>query len=159
MTKFPLNALACLAAAALLAGCGGGGGSDGGGSTAGTTEQTTGVTVYASILNQLGTLTGLNSTAVAAAFDDAYLDSGMTKKQVLDALGGEAAAMAAAADHSLFPQVTLTDAQVSNCDSKNVCTLTATITNGDVDTTAVQFSTKVLNVNGTYRLLGDQLAS
>jgi hypothetical protein len=156
MKTNPLSALACLATAAVLTACGGGGGS----STPPTSSvnQGVGATAYASVLSQLNTTDGLTSTAVAAAFDDAYLDSGTTKPQVIDALAQEAAALGASAAHSLFPQVTLTDAQLSDCDANNVCTLTGTITNGDADTTVVVFSTKVVNVNGTYRLLGDQLA-
>jgi hypothetical protein len=64
--------------------------------------------------------------------------------------------MAATPELMPFPLVNLSDVAISNCDTANVCTLTATATNSDVDTTAVTFTTKVKYSNGKFRLFGDQ---
>jgi hypothetical protein len=45
---------------------------------------------------------------------------------------------------------------ISGCDAANVCTLTATLTNADADTTTVSFTTRVSFSNNKFRLLGDQ---
>lgn len=152
MNKSSLRVLlAALAAASALAACGGGGSSPDV-----PTAPATGAATYATLLSQLSTPAGLTSSQAASVFDDNYLDSGMTKPQVIDALGKEGVALAGVAEHSLFPQASLSDVQVSGCDTNNVCTLTGTLVNSDADSTSVQFSTKVVNNNGTYRLLGDQ---
>lgn len=155
MTKSSLRALlGALAAAAALAACGGGGGSSPAGST--DVSSGTGATTYAALLSQLNTPAGLAGSRADAVFHDDYLDSGMTKPQVIDALAKEGAALSASSEHSLFPQAALSDVQVTGCDANNVCTMTGTLLNSDADNTSIQFSTKVVNSNGTYRLLGDQ---
>jgi hypothetical protein len=140
-----------VAAAGLLTACGG--------SSDDTAPAASGATTYATGLAQLNTSAGLTDPSLADAFDNAYLDAGMTKAQVVDALGQESLAMRASTEHSLFPQVVLSNVSVSNCDAQNVCTLTGTLFNGDGDGTSVDFSTKAVNSNGTYRLLGDQQSS
>jgi hypothetical protein len=143
-----------LVAAAVLTACGGGGGNPPPPAPAAAAAPS-----YPDTLAQLNTASGLTSSALAAVFDAAYLDSGMTKAQVLDALGQEAAAMGASPEHSLFPQVALSNVSLTGCDSNNVCTLNGTLLNADGDGTSVDFSTRVVNSNGGYRLLGDQQAS
>jgi len=152
MNHIPLRPLAAgLAAALVLAACGGD--DDNNTSSSGTGS-------YATVLSQLNTPAGMTSADVAAVFDNGYLDSGTTKTQVLSALSGEAAALTAHSDHSVFPQVTLDNVSLSNCNADNVCTLTGTLHNVDADDTTVQFTTKVVSTgNGSFRLLGDQLAS
>lgn len=154
MNEIPLRVVApCLAAALALAACGGGGGGNDNTTTTGTSD-------YATVLSRLNTTEGLTSASTASVFDSAYLDSGTTKPQVVAALGEEAAALSGSGDHSLFPQATLENATLSDCDANNVCTLRGTLRNNDADDTSVQFSTKVVSTgNGGYRLLGDQLAS
>jgi hypothetical protein len=169
MKKIPLRPLAAgLAAALVLAACGGGGGEivSTATDTASTPKDTTTTTPtdttasFAAVLAQLNTADGMTSAAVASVFDSTYLDSGTSKQQVLDALSGEAAALKSSSDHSLFPQVSLDNVSVSNCNASNVCTLTGTLHNNDADATSVQITTKVVSTgNGGYRLLGDQLAS
>jgi hypothetical protein len=156
MKNFPLRASgAALAAALALAGCGGGGGS--GGNPADTSSASS--ADYATVLSKLNTTDGLTSSAAANVFDNNYLDSGMTKPQVVDALAGEAAALGSDSEHSLFPQATLENAKLSDCDAKGVCTLTGTLRNNDADDTSVPISIQVVSTgNGGYRLLGDQLA-
>ena len=157
MTKSSLRALlGAVAAASVLAACGGGGSSSPALTTDANTTPGTGATTYAALLSQLSTPAGLASAQAASVFHDDYLDSGMTKPQVVEALGQEGAALSAVPGHSLFPQAALSDVQVTGCDANNVCTLTGTLLNSDADSTSVQFSTKVVNSNGTYRLLGDQ---
>jgi hypothetical protein len=146
-----MRALLSLAVLAALAGCGGGDDDDVG---AGANTP-----AFPTVLAQLNTPSGLSDPAVAQVFDDTYKDSGTTKAQVLDALSKEAVAMSAnTAGYSLFPQATLTDTALTNCDAQNVCTLTGTLHNADADETAVPFSTKVVKVGNAYRLLGDQAA-
>lgn len=154
MTKSSLRVLlGALAAASALAGCGGGGGSS---PAASTDVSGTGATTYAALLSQLNTPAGLAGSRADAVFHDDYLDSGMTKPQVIEALSKEGAALSASSEHSLFPQAALSDVQLTGCDANNVCTLTGTLLNSDADNTSIQFSTRVVNSNGTYRLLGDQ---
>lgn len=137
-----------LAAAALLAACGGGG--DGNGfASSGALDQ------YASSLAQRGAAL---ASAAPQAFASNYLDAGMTRAQLVDALQQDAAA-GADASFSGVPAGSLTDVTITNCSANNVCTLKGTLTNSDADTTSVAFSTQVILENGSYRLLGDQQAS
>jgi hypothetical protein len=45
---------------------------------------------------------------------------------------------------------------LTGCDTKDICTLTGTLTNSDADITSVEFSTKVLVMSGVAYLYGDQ---
>lgn len=142
-----------LAAAALLAGCGGG---DGGTAGAGAFVST------GDLVNQYASSLGQPVSALAivpAAFASSYLDAGMTRAQVQDALQQDVAAAGANAGFSGIPGATLADVAITNCNAGGVCTLTGTLTNADADTTSVPFSTQVVLENGKYRLLGDQQAS
>jgi hypothetical protein len=146
---------------ALLAACGGGG--DGGGSAAPSagaapTENDKAVfaTNFGAGLNALKTYAGQTSAAFLDLFDDAFLDAGYTKAQLRNNLSQEAAATALGVDVSSFPGVTLSAVTITACDAANVCTLTATLTNADADTTTVSFTTRVSFSNSKFRLLGDQ---
>jgi hypothetical protein len=144
----------------LLAACGGGGDdapqAAGNGSPSDSARQAAFATDYGSGLNALNTPAGLTNKAFLDLFDDAFLDAGYTKPQVADALTQEAAAMALSKELSSFASVKLTEVKITDCDAKNVCTLTATLTNSDVDATAVSFTTRLNFSNGKFRLLGDQ---
>lgn len=143
-----LSAGLTIVAAAGLAACGG---SDGPDAVAGATS-------YANAIAQMNSATGVTSPALQEALAAGYLDSGMTRAQVLDALGKDAAGFGSA-DYSGLPLTSLTDVAVTACSPSNVCTLTGTLTNSDADTTAVPFSTQIVLENGTYRVLGDQKSS
>ncbi len=150
---------------ALLAACGGGGDDN----VATTPPTTTGAspndsarqaafaTDYGTGLASLNTYGGLTSTAFLDNYDDAFLDSGYSKAQVRDALTQEAAALLLfSTELSSFPAVKLSAVTINGCDAANVCTLTATLTNTDVDTTSVSFTTRLSFTGGKFRLLGDQ---
>lgn len=142
---------ACAVAAAGLAACGGGGG--GGADPAALASS------YTASLARMNTASGLTSTSAQDQFASTYLDAGMTKAQVVDALSKDAAALAANGDFSLFPMASVTDVSVGNCSAASVCTMTGTLTNADVDTTSVSFATQIVLENGAWRLYGDQKSS
>ena len=104
----------------------------------------------------LASVSGLTSTAVADLFDSKYLDMGVTKAALLDALKANSAALSTTPELSLFPLAQVTNPVISNCDGNNVCTLNATLVNSDADTTSVDFSTKVILVAGAFYFYGDQ---
>lgn len=145
----------------LLAACGGGGDdappqASGNGSPSDPAKQAAFATDYGSGLSALNTPAGLTNKAFLDLFDDAFLDAGYTKPQVADNLTQEAAAMALSKELSSFAAVKLSAVAISDCDAKNVCTLTATLTNSDADATSVSFTTRLNFSNGKFRLLGDQ---
>ena len=114
------------------------------------------VSQYTGGLSSLNTSAGLNSKVVPDLFDAKYLDGGFSKTDLSTALAANAQALSASPELSLFPVAGVTNATLSGCDSNGICTLNATLTNSDVDTTSVDFSTKVLVVNGQVYLYGDQ---
>ncbi len=149
----------------LLAACGGGGddhasapagGGGGGGVAVDPAKQAAFATDYGSGLGSLNTYSGLTNPAFLDMFDDGFLDAGYTKPQVRENLLKEAAAMAISPDLSSFAAVKLSAVAISDCDAKNICTLTATLTNNDADATSVSFTTRLTFVNGKFRLFGDQ---
>jgi hypothetical protein len=149
---------------AVLAACGGGGGDDEVAATpppavASPNEaarQAKFATDYASGLAALNTYGGLTDPAFLDNFDDAFLDAGYSKAQVRDALSQEAAAqLLFSTQLSSFPAVKLSAVTITGCDAANVCTLNATLSNSDVDTTTVTFATRVVFAGGKFRLLGD----
>lgn len=111
---------------------------------------------YTSGLSSLNTSAGLNSKVVSDLFDAKYLDGGFSKIDLSAVLAANAQALTATPELSLFPVTGVTNASVSGCDSNGICTLNATLTNSDVDTTSVNFSTKVIVINGQIYLYGDQ---
>ena len=140
----------------LLAACGGDSGGSASNTPGDTTQQSTFITAYTNGLKALNTYTGLVSSSFVDLFSDTFLDAGYTKAQVRDNLAAEAVATAVAPDLSLVPMVNLSNVTITNCNAANVCTMTATATNADVDTTAVTFTTQVQYINGKYQLFGDQ---
>lgn len=114
-------------------------------------------TSYGTGLAALNSYGGLTNTAFLDNFDDTFLDAGYAKAQVRDAMAQEAAAMLLfSTELSSFPSVKLSAVAISGCDAANVCTLTGTLTNSDVDATSVIFTTRLSFVGGKFRLLGDQ---
>jgi hypothetical protein len=106
------------------------------------------------------TSAGLTSTNTTDLIDTAYKDSGNTRTTQVAYLQAEAAAITANTDLSGFVGYTVSNIQITNCDSNNVCTMTATLTNTDADTTTADITTKVKQgTDGKYRLYGDQLSA
>jgi hypothetical protein len=120
------------------------------------TQQAAFASDYGTALAALGSYGGLTNAALVEQFDDAFLDAGYTKGQLRDNLAQEAAAVAVAPDLSSFPMARLSNVTIGDCDAAGVCTLNATLTNADADTTAVTFTTQVKYGNGRFRLYGDQ---
>jgi len=114
---------------------------------------------YNDSLAALSSYSGLISTTLVDLFAANFIDAGYAKSQVSANLAQDAVALSISPVLSQFPMVKFTDATITNCSSSNVCTLTATITNTDVDTTSVTFTTQVVFSDGKYRLLGDQKSS
>lgn len=117
------------------------------------------VSTFNATLGNLSTGAGLASPATLASFDASYMDAGYTRAMMVADLAANADALQTNPDLSLFPGGTLSNVVIAGCDIKDVCTMTATLTNSDADVTAVDFSTKVVFSNGTYLLLGNQTAS
>jgi hypothetical protein len=101
-------------------------------------------------------VSGLTSTAVADRVDAEALDLSFTKTIAPDALNANSLILGTNSESSQFPMTQVTNPVISNCDSTKVCTLNATLVNSDVDTTSVDFSTKVILVSGVYYFYGDQ---
>ena len=151
--------------AALLSACGGG--SDAPPSTdvaSNVDKQNTFIADYTKGLMVINTYVGLTSASFLDLFDVSFLDGGNTKPLLGASFAQEAMAMAASPDLPSFPMAALSTASISACDSSNVCTLTGTLSNNDVDTsadntTAITFTTRVKYSDGKFRLLGDGTAS
>lgn len=109
-----------------------------------------------SVLAEISSMAGLNSKSLPNLFDEKFLDGGLTKAEIVNSLTANATALGTNPELSLFPMAAVTNAKLSGCDTKDICTLTGTLTNTDADTTTVDFSTKVLvNTSGVY-FYGDQ---
>ena len=93
------------------------------------------------------------------SFDTAYLDAGLKKTDLVATVSLNAQTLGTNPELSLFPTSSVSKGTVSNCDANNICTFSGTLTNTDADTTSVDFTTKVKNVNGALYLYGDQSAT
>lgn len=127
--------------------------------SSGDPEPETLVSKWNTVLASLGTSSGLASPAVTNVVEQNFLDMGTTRADVLTALSQTSQALSANAELSLFPAMQVSNAKLSNCDGNGVCTLNATLTNADVDSTAIDFTTKVKIVSGVAYLYGDQSAT
>ena len=112
----------------------------------------------------LASVPTMNSGAFADLFDDAFLDSGSTKAQVVENIKADADSLAANATElsadSVFPMMTIQDATVGECnDLTGVCTLTATYANPAPDGTLSTTTVPVRYKDGKFRLYGDQKAT
>ncbi|MBC7499956.1 MAG: hypothetical protein H7315_05605 [Herminiimonas sp.] len=114
---------------------------------------------FNAVMSAFGTSSGLTSKAVVDAFDEKYLDMAFAKADVLASLTTTSQAFDTDPTLSLFPMGQVTNASVTSCDANNICTLNATLTNSDVDTTSVDFTTKVKVISGVVYLYGDQSAT
>jgi hypothetical protein len=153
-------AAAALCCAVGLAACGGGG-SNQADNPPPSAAISTFSAAYTAGVAALNSAAGLASAAFVDLFDTSFLDSSRTKTAISAALSAEAAAAQVSPDLPAFPQVAMSNVSLSDCAyvvDAIVCTMTATLTNSDVDTTAVTFTTKV-RYTDKVRLLGDQSAS
>lgn len=98
-------------------------------------------------------------------FDTTFLDGGFTRADIVAALNGEATALPAAATtgHSGVPRVSLSDVSVFNCapagEGVSTCSLTASVTNSDVDKTVVTLNSTLRLSAGKLRLAGDRTSA
>jgi hypothetical protein len=118
-------------------------------------QQSAFVSDYGNGVAALNTYAGLTSTSFLDLFDDGFLDAGYNKPSLRANLAQEATARSTTPDLA-FPGVTLSGMTISNCNAAGVCTLTATVTNADVDSTATTFTTLVKLQDGKVRVYGDQ---
>lgn len=147
---------------AVLSACGSGGGDSAPVSTVPAVDSAAATALnnsYNSSLAALTTIAGLQSTALADLFAATFLDAGYNKAQLQSNLALDAISVTTSPDIIPFPGVAISKAVVSNCNDKSICTLTATLTNNDVDLTETSFTTQVLYSGGKYLILGDQLSS
>ncbi len=124
--------------------------------SSGDSEPDSLVSKFNALLISLNTSSGLTSASVNNVLDQNYLDMGATRADVLAALSANSQALGTNTELSLFPMAQVSNATLSNCDGNNICTLNATLTNADVDSTTVDFTTKVKLVSGVAYLYGDQ---
>lgn len=151
MKSYRISALAVLASGLLLlSACGG--------SHDSSPDTTSFVSRFNASMTALGAAGTIAASGTQDLFDEKYLDMGFKKADVVAVLSAVPQASAASPELSLFPMSQLTNATVTACDG-DVCTLNATLTNSDVDTTAVDFSTKVKVIDGVVYLYGDQAAT
>ena len=133
----------------------------GGGSDAPTASNTSIASFVASYNQGLGSVSTMNMNGFKDMFDDAFLDSGYTKAQVVDNLKQDADSLTAnPADLSvsqLYPMYAIEQASVSACDdATGVCQLDATIVNVAPDSTRATLTVPVRFKDGQFRLYGDQ---
>ena len=147
-----------LVASITLAACGGGNG------FAGNAQLDANASVFAAdfanrvnrMVLGLGTVSGLKDSSILALFDSKYLDAGYTKATLAVDMAANSEALTANSDLSLFPSGTVSNVVIGSCDSQNVCTLSATLTNSDADVTEVNFTTKVISTGNGFVFYGDQ---
>lgn len=90
-------------------------------------------------------------------FDDAFLDGGDTKPQLLDKLQQDSANVAVLPLDSIHPALSIADAVLSACDdASGVCLLTASYVNAEPDGTRATVAVPVRFKDGKFRLYGDQ---
>lgn len=107
-------------------------------------------------LAELASSAGLNSQTLPNLFNEKFLDGGFSKADLVNSLTANSTALGTNPDLSLFPMAAVTNVKLTGCDTKDICTLTGTLTNSDADTTSVEFSTKVLVIAVVAYLFGDQ---
>lgn len=124
--------------------------------SSGDSEPESLVSRFNALLTSVNTSSGLASPAVTNVMDQNYLDMGTTRTDVLAALSANSQALGTTPELSLFPMAQVSNATISGCDGNNICNLNGTLTNTDVDSTSVDFTTKVKVVSGVAYLYGDQ---
>jgi threonine dehydratase len=88
-----------------------------------------------------------------ALLDTNYRQDGFTSAQLNDMLAADATAGVS------FPNVSYSDAYISNCDASKICDMTVTMTNKDADTVSTTITLKVKESITGYKLIGDQLSA
>ena len=101
-------------------------------------------------------VTPASYTSFISLVDSTYKQDGITKADLVAILGADAGAIPA--DPS-FPVVTFTNPVISNCTSANICDLSVTASNSDVDLISTTLTLKVINTSTGYKLVGDQSSS
>jgi len=143
--KISYQSAVSVAVLGLVAACGGGGG--------GKTSMGVLSDKLSTALSSLSTSASLTASQISDLFDSSYKEDGVD----LAALKANNDADTSAKDSvDGFPSGTLSNIKITNCDSKNICDMTADLTNTDADTTTVSFTTKVISSNGSYKLYGNQ---
>lgn len=150
ITKRVFSSSLILSAALTISACGGSGTLD---LEAAATDLSTKISSY---MSELSSSVGLNSKALANLFDDKFLDSGFTKADLVSSLAANTTALSTTSDLSLFPMANITNSKVFGCDNNGICSMSATLTNSDADTTSIDFSTKVIVISGVVYFYGDQ---
>jgi hypothetical protein len=152
MKTHPFKIRFCTSVAALaLSGCGGSSLQ-----TAQPVDIANFTSSYTQSLAALATATGMKSAALADLFDPSYLESGVTKSDVIAALNGEADVSTASTEYSSFPQMLATNISITDCDvSTQLCNMSVTLTNSDADSTSLVYTTR-LKFSDKLRLFGDQ---
>jgi len=95
-------------------------------------------------------------TSFTNLLDANYKQDGITNANLVAILTADAAAIPTDAS---FPVVSFSNPVISNCTSANVCDLTVTAFNADVDYIATSLTLKVVNTGSGYKLVGDQSSS
>lgn len=150
ITKRVLSSSLILSAALTISACGGSGTFD---LEAAATDLSTKISSY---MSELTTNLGLNSKALANLFDEKFLDGGFTKADLVSSMTANTTALSTAPDLSLFPMANITNSKVFGCDNNGICSMSATLTNSDAETTSIDFSTKVIVISGVVYFYGDQ---
>ena len=133
--------LASTSSLALLVACGGGGGSF---NAASDTIGTINSALAAIAANPA------NYSSFISLLDANYKQDGLTVAQLNDMLAADAAAGVS------FPNVSYSDATISNCDASGICDMTVTVTNNDADSVSTTMTLKVKESVTGYKLIGDQ---
>ena len=133
---------------ALLVACGGGGGS-------GNAE---GQSFAASFNAALAAIAAnpSNFTPFVSLLDGDYKQDGLTRTNLSAMLAADAAALP---NEASFPNASLSNPTLSNCNSSAICDLTVTVTNNDADTVSTSITLKVKLTVAGYKLIGDGSAS
>ena len=139
--------LTATSALALLVACGSGGG--------GTASLSSLATSLTSALNAMSANMG-NYASFVDLLDPNFKQDGLSKADLSAVLAADAAALPGEAS---FPNITYSDATISNCNAAQVCDLNVTVTNKDADTVSTTMVLKVVLTSSGYKLIGDQSAS
>ena len=113
-------------------------------------------TKISSYMSELATSVGFNSKSLSNLFDEKFLDGGFTKADLVSSLTATTTALSTNPELSLFPMANITNSKVFGCDNNGICSMSATLTNSDADTTSIDFSTKVILNAGVVYFYGDQ---
>ena len=143
--------LTATSALALLVACG-----SGGGGTASLSSRANSLaTSLTSALDAMSANMG-NYASFVDLLDPNFKQDGLSKADLSAVLAADAAALPGEAS---FPNITYSDATISNCNAAQVCDLNVTVTNKDADTVSTTMVLKVVLTSSGYKLIGDQSAS